>query len=62
VVLGCRLLDEYDLARRVFRLDDAVLASMATASIRASGAPEHVRAAALATIDAWAGGGADLLS
>jgi len=53
VIFGCGLLDEYELARRDFGFDDSVLATIATNSIRASGAPESIRAGALTRIDAW---------
>jgi len=53
VIFGCGLLDEYELARRVFGLDDTVLAAIAANSIRASGAPESIRTSALARIDEW---------
>lgn len=52
-VFGCGALDEYELARRELGMDDATLASIAEASIRASGAPEHIRAHALRGISAW---------
>jgi adenosine deaminase len=53
VLFGCGLLDEYELARRGFGFDDTVLAAIAADSIRASGAPESLRAGALARIDDW---------
>ena len=53
VIFGCGLLDEYELARRVFGLDDTMLATIAANSIRASGAPESIRTSALARIDEW---------
>jgi len=52
-VFGCGALDEYELARRELGMDDATLASIAEASIRASGAPDHIRADALRGISAW---------
>lgn len=53
VIFGCGLLDEYELSRRVFGVDDTVLATIAADSIRASGAPESIRTGALARIDDW---------
>lgn len=55
VIFGCGLLNEYELARDVFGLDDVALARIGAASIRASGAPAHIREAALAGVDAWLG-------
>lgn len=52
-IFGCGVLDEYELARSRFGLDDATLARIAEASIRASGAPERVRAAARRQIADW---------
>lgn len=52
-VFGCGALDEYELARRELGMDDAALASIAEASIRASGAPHDLRAKALRTIQMW---------
>jgi adenosine deaminase len=53
VIFGCDLLDEYELARSVFGLDDATMAMIAANSIRHSGAPAWLRTDALARIDAW---------
>jgi adenosine deaminase len=53
VIFSCGLLDEYELARRVFGCDDAVLATIAATSIRSSGAPESIREGALARIHDW---------
>ena len=53
VIFGCGLLDEYELGRRAFGLDDTALANIAANSIRCSGAPESVRSSALERIDAW---------
>jgi len=53
VIFGCGLLDEYELARRAFGLDDFALANIAANSVRCSGAPESIRTSALARIDAW---------
>ena len=54
-VFGCGVLDEYELARRVFGLSDNALALIAESSIRHSGAPQHVRSRALAGVSAWLG-------
>jgi adenosine deaminase len=53
VIFGCGLLDEYELARRAFGLDDTALAKVAANSIRCSGAPESVRSRALERIQTW---------
>jgi adenosine deaminase len=53
VIFGAGLLDEYELARWTFGFDDRVLATVASNSIRASGAPDSIRNDALARIDAW---------
>jgi adenosine deaminase len=50
---GAGLLDEYTLARTALGLDDAALAGIAACSIRASGAPQATRSAALAGIRRW---------
>jgi adenosine deaminase len=50
---GAGVLDEYELARQTFGLDDATLARIAGSSIRASGAPESIKVTALAAIDRW---------
>ena len=53
---GPGLLEEYELARQRLGLTDEALAGCARASITASGAPEEVRARALAGIEAWLAG------
>lgn len=53
LLFGSRLVDQYALARTAGGLSDPVLADLARASIRASRAPQAVRARALADIDAW---------
>jgi adenosine deaminase len=55
-VFGCGLLGEYELSRRVFGFDDRTLATIAETSIRASGAPEALRSAAVANIARWTAG------
>jgi adenosine deaminase len=50
---GSGVLEEYELARDTFGLDDAALARIAASSIRASGAPESTKVAALANIERW---------
>jgi adenosine deaminase len=47
------VLAEYELARTSFGLDDTALAAIARTSIQSSGAPEHLKSAALAGIDRW---------
>jgi adenosine deaminase len=53
LLFGPGLLDEYELARDAFGLDDAALAAIARTSIEASGAPERTKREAAAGIDAW---------
>jgi len=53
LVFGSSLLEEYEIARRVFGLDDATLAGIAAASIRYSGAPLWLKESALAGVDDW---------
>jgi adenosine deaminase len=53
LVFGSSLLEEYELGRRVFGLDDSTLAGIAASSIRASGAPESLKTTALAGIERW---------
>lgn len=53
LLFGARLLDQYELARAVHGFDDAELAELARASVRASRAPSDIRARLLAGIDAW---------
>jgi len=50
---GASLLDEYHLCRDRLRLSDEQLASIARASVDASGAPPSLKADADARIDAW---------
>ena len=50
---GSNILAEYELGRHSFGLDDTTLAHIARCSIRASGAPEPVKSAALAGIERW---------
>ena len=52
-VFGCSLLDEYQLAQRIFGLSYVQMARIAAASIRHSGAPERIRSSALTAIDVW---------
>jgi adenosine deaminase len=53
LLFGPGLLEEYVLCREAFGFDDATLAAIARTSIEASGAPDDVKAAGLAGIDAW---------
>lgn len=53
LIFGAGLLDECELARDALMLDAAALAGVAACSIRASGAPESTKAAALAGIQRW---------
>jgi adenosine deaminase len=50
---GASLLDEYELCRDRFGMEDAEVAGLALTSIRASGAPQHVKRAAIARIEDW---------
>jgi adenosine deaminase len=53
VLFGSRLLGQYAAMRAAHDLSDAVLAELARMSVRASCAPDSVRAAILADIDRW---------
>ncbi len=53
LLFGPGLLEEYELCRAELGLDDAALATIATASIEASGAPPDLKARALAGIANW---------
>jgi adenosine deaminase len=53
LLFGPDLLGEYELVRTEFGFDDERIASMARASITCGGAPDAVKAEALAGIDAW---------
>ncbi len=50
---GSGILAEYELGRHGFGLDDPTLAEIARTSIRASGAPEQLKTAALTGVDRW---------
>ncbi|WP_300682215.1 adenosine deaminase [Nocardioides sp.] len=53
LLFGSRLLGQYAAMRAAHHLTDADLASLAAGSIRASRAPESLRTALLAEVDAW---------
>jgi adenosine deaminase len=53
LLFGDRLVAQYRQARESHGLDDAALAELARCSVRASAAPDDVRARLLAGIDAW---------
>jgi adenosine deaminase len=53
VQFGPNVLEEYELSRSRLGLTDEQLAGCARASLTASGAPDDVKAQALAGIDAW---------
>jgi adenosine deaminase len=53
LLFGTRLAAQYDLARDVLGFTDEELAELARGSLRASRAPEALRKAALADVDAW---------
>ena len=56
LLFGTRLAAQYDLARDVLGFTDEELGELARGSLRASRAPETVRKAALADVDAWLAG------
>ena len=58
LLFGPGLLDEYELCRRAFGFDDATMAAIARTSIEAGGAPDSVKSAGLAGVDAWLAGAA----
>ncbi|WP_460460213.1 adenosine deaminase [Angustibacter peucedani] len=53
LLFGSRLAAQYETARDVHGLDDAALAGLARSSISGSRAPDDVRTALLADVDAW---------
>ena len=53
LLFGPGLLEEYEVCRTTLGLDDDALATMAAASIEASGAPDDVKATALAGVATW---------
>ncbi|MBX9244934.1 adenosine deaminase [Actinotalea ferrariae] len=53
LLFGSRLVDQYDVARRVHGFSDAEIAELARGSVRASRAGEATRRRLLAGIDAW---------
>jgi adenosine deaminase len=53
LLFGSRLTAQYELARHAHGLPDETLAELARMSVRGSAAPQAVRAALLAGIDAW---------
>lgn len=53
LLFGSRLVGQYATMRAAHDLDDATLAELARMSVRASRAPEAVRAEVLADVDAW---------
>ncbi len=53
LLFGSRLAGQYATMRAAHDLDDATLAELARMSLRASRAPEDLRTAALADVDAW---------
>ena len=54
LLFGSSLLDEYQLCRDAFGFDDERMASIAGASVMASGAPDESKAAGAAAVAAWA--------
>ena len=53
LLFGPGLLEEYELVRDQFGFDDERMATIARSSIECGGAPDDVKASALAGIDAW---------
>jgi adenosine deaminase len=53
LLFGSRLASQYATMRAAHDLSDDVLAELARMSLRASRAPDDLRTAALADIDAW---------
>lgn len=53
VMFDCTILSEYELARDVLGVSDAQLATIATDSVRASGAPADLKQNALGKIAEW---------
>ena len=53
LLFGARLTDQYELVREGLAVDDEQLARLAADSVRASTAPDDVRARLLAGVDAW---------
>ena len=53
LLFGSRLLGQYAAVRAAHDLDDRTLASLATMSVRASFAPDSLKAEMLGDIDAW---------
>lgn len=56
LLFGPNLLDEFVLCRQAMGLSDAQLASMARTSFEFSGAPQAIKAAGIAGVDAWLAG------
>ncbi|WP_404353160.1 adenosine deaminase [Phycicoccus jejuensis] len=56
LIFGSRLVEQYETARAVHGLSDEELAGLARSSLAASRAPDDVRAAAEADVDAWLAG------
>ena len=53
LLFGSRLIDQYDVARRVHGMSDHELAELARCSVRASSAPDDLKARMLAGIHDW---------
>lgn len=53
LLFGSRLAAQYEIARRHHAFTDAELAELARQSIRASAAPEDMRAKLLSGVDDW---------
>jgi adenosine deaminase len=57
LLFGVGLLDEYELCRAAFGLDDATLAACARSSLEHSGAPEQVKLRGVDGVASWLGEG-----
>jgi adenosine deaminase len=57
LLFGPNLLDEFVLCREQMGLSDAQLAAMARTSFNHSGAPQEVKDAGVAAVDAWLAAG-----
>ena len=53
LLFGPNLLDEYELCRNGFRLNDQLIATLARASFEHSGAPAEVKAAGVQALNMW---------
>ena len=59
LLFGPGLLEEYELVRKEMGFDDERIAAIALASVECGGAPDALKAAGVAGIEAWLAGDAD---